>query len=149
MELVDFIVKAKKQTYASGKPARKLEDGFEEFVYEEGGYKYRDKYHAEDPKPFGGEEIVWQNGKAIWIMNYYGYMLSDNIDSKRVYGFLRKAMSLVDEQRPFRGPSHLKEGDFEYIDEGKGTLDNFKGTERILYKGEDVYRLEYHGGRVQ
>lgn len=148
MELVDFIVKAKKQTYASGKPARKLGDCFEEFVYEEGDYRYRDRYHAKDPKPFGGEEIVWQNGKAIWIMNYYGHILSDKIDSNKVYGFLRKAMSLVDEQRPFRGPAHLKEGDFEYIDESEGNLDNFKGTERIVYKGEDVYRLEYHGGRV-
>lgn len=125
-----------------------MDDGFEEFVYEEGDYEYRDRYHARDPRPFGGEEIVWQNGKVIWIMNYYGYMRSDKIDSKKIYAFLRKAMSLVDEKRPFRGPSHLKEGDFEYIDGSEGTLDNFKGTEKILYKGEEVYRLEYHGGKV-
>lgn len=148
MKLVDFIVKAKKQTYASGNSARKLEDGFEEFIFEEDGFKYRDRYHAKDPRPFSGEEIVWQDGKAIWVMNYYGYMFSDKIGSKKVYGFLRKAMSLVDEKRPFRGSSHLKEGDFEYIDGSEGTLDNFKGTERILFKGEDVYRLEYHGGRL-
>ncbi|MBS3139680.1 hypothetical protein J4479_01610 [Candidatus Woesearchaeota archaeon] len=148
MELVNFVVKAKKQTYASGNPAKKLEDGFEEFFYEEGDYRYRDRYHARDPRPFGGEEIVWQNGKAVWIMNYYGYMLSDKIDSKKVYGFLRKAMSRIDKQRPFRGPSHFKEEDFKYIDKSEGDLDNFIGTERILYTGEEVYRLEYHGGRI-
>ena len=81
-------------------------------------------------------------------MNYYGYMLSDKIDSKKVYGFLRKAMSRIDKQRPFRGPSHFKEEDFEYIDKSEGDLDNFIGTERILYTGEEVYRLEYHGGRI-
>jgi len=148
MELVDFIVKAKKQTYASGKPARKLGDCFEEFVYEEGDYRYRDRYHAKDPKPFGGEEIVWQNGKAIWIMNYYGHILSDKIDSNKVYGFLRKAMSLVDDQRPFRGPSHHKEGDFEYIHESKGDVSRFGGTEKIFFQGKEVYRLEYHGGTL-
>ncbi|MEK6903758.1 MAG: DUF5680 domain-containing protein [Nanoarchaeota archaeon] len=148
MELVDFIIKSKKQTYASGKPARKLKDGFEEFVYEEGDYKYRDRYHARDPRPFGGEEVVWQNGRAIWMMNYYGFMLSTKVDSKAVYEFLRKAMSLVDEQRPFRGTSNLKEGDFEYIDSSEGDVNQFKGTERILFKGKEVYRLEYHGGSV-
>jgi hypothetical protein len=148
MELVNFIVKAKKQTYASGNSAIKLEDGFKEFIYEEGDYRYRDRYHARGSRPFGGEEIVWQNGRAVWIMNYYGYMLSDKIDSEKVYEFLRHAMSRVDEQRPFRGPPHLKKGDFEYIDESNGTLGNFKGTERIAYKGEDVYKLDYHGGML-
>lgn len=146
MELAGFIVKAKKNTYAGGKKAIKSEEGFEEFVYEEGDYKYRDRYYGENT--FGGEEIVWQNGKAVWIMNYYGYILSDKIDSKKVYEFLRKAMSLVNEQRIFRGPSHLKEGNFEYINKSEGNLDNFKGTERILYIGEEVYRLEYHGGKI-
>lgn len=148
MELVDFIVRAKRNTYASGNKAAKLEDGFEEFIFEEGNFRYRDRYHAKDPRPFGGEEVVWQSGKAIWIMNYYGYILDQKIDSEIVYRFLRKAMGLVDKSRPFRGPSHFKEEDFEYIDESKGTLDNFKGTERILFKGKEVYRLEYHGGKI-
>ena len=146
MELVNFIVKAKRNTYASGNKATKLKDGFEEFIFEEGDFKYRDRYHARDPKPFGGEEVVWQNGKAIWIMNYYGYMLFDKINSEVVYEFLRKAMSLVDEQRPFRGPPNFKEGDFEYLDENEGDVSKFKGTEIIFFKGKEVYRLEYHGG---
>lgn len=140
------MVKAKKNTYASGKKPNILEDGFEEFEYVEGDLKYRDRYHAKDPKPFGGEEVVWYKGKTIWMMNYYGYMLSDKVDSKPVYEFLRKAMSLVNEQRPFRGASSLKEGDFEYKDSSEGDVNQFRGTERILFKGKEVYRLDYHGG---
>ena len=94
MELVDFIVRAKRNTYASGNKAAKLEDGFEEFIFEEGNFRYRDRYHAKDPRPFGGEEVVWQSGKAIWIMNYYGYILDQKIDSEIVYRFLRKARAL-------------------------------------------------------
>jgi len=148
MDMKTFLVRAKKNTYASGNPPIKKSDGFEEFTYEEGDYSYRDQYHARDPRPFGGEEVVWHKGNAVWIMNYYGFMLSDNVNSKKVYQFLRKAMNLVNEQRPFRGPSNLKEEDFEYIDESQGTVDNFKGTEIILFKGKEVYRLEYHGGAL-
>ncbi len=148
MELREFITKAKKNTYASGEKATRLKDGFDEFTYKEGNYEYRDRYHAKDPKPFGGEEVVWQNGKVVWMMNYYGYMLSDKIDSKKVYGFLREAMSLVDEQEPFRGPKSFKKGDFEYRNKCSGNLERFTGTEQIFYKGEEIYRLTYHGGML-
>ena len=148
MKLIDFIIKAKKSTYASGNKATKLKDDFEEFIYGEGNFKYRDRYHAKDPEPFGGEEVVWQNEIAVWMMNYYGFMLSNDIDSQKVYQFLRKAMSLVEKQRPFRGPNYLKEDDFEYIDQSEGDVQRFKGTERIFFQGKEIYRLEYHGGKL-
>ena len=148
MEIASFLVKAKKNTYASGKKPTILDDGFEEFIYEENGYKYRDRYRAQDPKPFGGEEVVWHNGTAVWIMNYYAYGISEDMDSEKVYEFLRKAMSLVSENNPFRGPLNLKEGDFEYKNETKGEINNFKGTEKIFFKGKEIYSLEYHGGNL-
>ena len=148
MELVEFIVKAKIHTYASGKKATKLKEGFEEFVFKEGDFEYRDRYHARDPKPFGGQEVVWQNGKAIWIMNYYGYMSSDKINSETLYEFLRKAIGLVDKNKPFRGPSNFKDNKFEYRNQSEGDFNCFKGVEIILLKGKEVYRLEYHGGMI-
>jgi len=75
-------------------------------------------------------------------------MVSNGINSKEVYVFLRKAMSKIDEKRPFRGPARLKEGDFEYRDESAGDVNQFKGTERIFHKGKEIYRLEYHGGKI-
>ncbi len=44
MELRDFLVKEKKQTYASGKKPKILDDGFEELTYEEGELFYRDRW---------------------------------------------------------------------------------------------------------
>lgn len=148
MNLTSFLIKAKKNTYASGNSSKKLEDGFEEFIFEEGMYRYRDRYYAKDPHPFGGEEVVWWNGNPVWMMNYYGSMISTKVNSKDVYTFLRSAMSLVNEKRPFRGPSQFKKGDFEYKDESWGDVNQFRGTERILFKGEEVYSLEYHGGTL-
>ena len=81
-------------------------------------------------------------------MNYYGRVESKTVNTHDVYGLLRKAMSLVSKDKPFRGPAHLKERDFEYKDENVGDVNQFRGTEKIFYKGKEVYRLEYHGGKI-
>ncbi len=148
MELAKFLVKAKISTYASvGEREEKvLEDGSYELTYEEGEFKYRDRYFGFNP--FIGEEVVWQNGKITWAMNYYGGVTSE-IPAKEIYAFLKKAMRQVKEDRPFRGPRNFKEEDFEYIDESEGNINNFSGTERILYKGKEVYKLYYHGGLIK
>ena len=151
MQLKDFIVKAKKDTYASGKKAIKLEDGSERFDFEEGKWRYQDTYFAFDNEfdgAFFGTEIAWENGRMCWNMNYYGQVNSPDANTHQVYALLRKAMSAVSKDRPFRGPAHLKEGDFEYKDEISGDINQFRGTEKIFHKGKEVYRLEYHGGKI-
>lgn len=149
MELSKFLVKAKINTYANGgeRETRILEDGSKELAYEENEFRYRDSYFGFNP--FIGEEIVWQNGKVIWAMSYYGRITSEIVSVKQVYQFLRKAMRQVKEDRPFRGPNNFKEDDFEYIDESKGTIDSFVGAERIFYRREEIYRLNYHGGFIK
>ena len=151
MNLKEFIIKAKKDTYASGKKSHKLPNGSERFTFEEGDWKYQDTYFAFDNEfkgTFFGTEIAWSKGRMCWNMNYYGQVNSPEIGTPQIYAFLRKAMSAVSKDRPFRGPATLKENDFEYRDESEGDLNQFRGTERILHKGKEVYRLEYHGGKI-
>ena len=138
---------AKKETYAAGKESKKLTDGFEELSYEEGEFFYRDRWKGGNK--FGGEEIVQKDSKIIWLMNYYGRIISDKANSELIYKFLREAMGLVEEGQPFRGPPRYINGDFEYITEIEGELFSFKGTEKIFFKGEEVYRLYFHGGEVK
>lgn len=148
MELKDFLVNAKINTYASsGEGLEKiLGDGSKELVYESGEWKYRDIYFGFNP--FIGEEIVWKNCKAIWGMNYYGRIVSDQVNAKSVYNFLRKAMVLVKTDRPFRGPSHFQEGEWEYRDESFGEVGMFEGLEIIYLQGKKVYELKYKGGII-
>mgnify|MGYP006285261725 CR=1 FL=1 len=134
-----FLVRAKRATYADDAEPRILEDMCKELIYREGELTYRDRYYGSNP--FAGQETVWKNGEIIWVMNYMG-----KADHKKVYGFLKKAMRLVDEDRPFRGPDQYAEGDMIYIDSSEGDLDDFKGTERIFSECKEIYRLEYHGG---
>lgn len=147
MKLSKFLVKAKTRTYAEDKAVKKeLKDGSKELVYKEGSLVYRDRYFGFDP--FSGQETVFKNKKAIWTMNYYG-LVTEKVPAKEVYSFLRKAMKQVKENRPFRGPSSFKEGDFKYTDNSKGNINFFSGTEKIFHKGLEVYVLYYHGGLVE
>jgi len=147
----EFLVNAKIKTYASEREGGEKvnPDGGKELNFSKGDFKYIDRYYGFNP--FIGEEIVWFNDKFIWGMNYYGTVYNhvvsaDIISVKQVYTFLQEAMRQVKKERPFRGPDNFKKGDFEYIDKSEGDVDNFKGSEIIFYKGQEVYRLDYHGG---
>ena len=59
MELREFIIKAKKITYASGAKPSKLPDGSDQFMYAESDYKYTDTYFGS--KSFTGQELVWKD----------------------------------------------------------------------------------------
>ena len=146
MKLNEFLVKAKKSGYAT-KEAEKLENGSKVLFYQEREYEYKDTYFGFNP--FIGEEIVFFQGTFIWGMNFYGKVISDKVSAKDVYKFLKKAMLQIKEDRPFRGPSEFKEDDWKYTDESKGDIDNFSGKEKIYYRNELVYELEYHGGLIK
>jgi hypothetical protein len=149
LDLAEFLVKAKTHTYARAGEGgeRTIADGGKELVFEQGPWKYRDRYFGWNP--FAGEEIVWSGEATIWVMNYYGVVSADSVPVSEVYRFLRKAMQQVTIDRPFRGPQTLREVDFEYRDESQGTVERFTGVERILHQGREIYRLEYHGGMVK
>ena len=149
MGLLEFLIKAKKTAYAKEKPDNLeiLPNGSRELTFEEGDFVYKDRYYGFDP--FSGEETVWQNGIPVWSMNYYGKITSKDVSPKEVYPFLRKAMRLIDESSPFRGPVRFEEGDFVYENNFNGDLNFFSGHESISYRGEGVYFLYYHGGFVR
>ena len=147
-QLSKFLVKAKINTYASsGEGGEKiLPDGGKEFEFEEKEFKYRDRYFGFNP--FIGEEIVWQNEKMVWGMNYYGKITSETIPAKQIYQFLQETLKKITEDKPFRGPDNFKQGDFEYFNKAEGTLEYFKGKEKIFYRKQLVYKLNYNGGLI-
>lgn len=149
MELNEFLVKAKINTYAKDGEGgeKRLEDGGLELNFQEGEFKYRNRYFGFDP--FIGQEIVWENGKMVWGMNYYGKILSESVDIKKFLEFLKKSLLKVEKSSPFRGPKILDEGDFIYASSYNGTIEDFHGEEVIFYKKDRVYRLLFHGGLIK
>lgn len=148
-QLSKFLVKAKINTYASSgeREEENFSDGSKELEFKKKEFKYRDRYFGYNH--FIGEEIVWQNKKVIWGMNYYGEIISEIIPAKQIYQFLQEALKKVTEDKPFRGPDNFKENGFKYINKAEGTVEKFEGHETIFYKGRLIYRLSYHGGAVK
>lgn len=148
-KLNKFLIKAKINTYASnGEGGEKsLPDGSKEFEFTKGEFRYRDRYFGYNH--FIGEEIVWQNKKVIWGMNYRGEIISEVISAKEIYRFLQEALKSITKDKPFRGPDNLKKDNFRYVNKASGTVEKFEGKEIIFYKGRLVYKLIYHGGIVK
>ncbi len=149
MKLADFLVEAKAGTYASqGEGGEKISNtGCKKLVFKKDDLEYQDRYYGTNP--FIGEELVYKEDKVIWVMNYCGGITSLDINIKELYEFLKKAMSRIKSDRPFRGPSEYTDDDYRYIDSSNGDIDNFTGVEEILYKGKTVYSLTYHGCSVK
>ncbi|HEY3476261.1 MAG TPA: DUF5680 domain-containing protein [Anaerolineales bacterium] len=147
-EFVSFLLTAKQKTYATGGEGneRSLDDGTREMSYREGNFFYRDRYFGFTP--FIGEEVVWEDGKVVWAMNYYGMVTDESVSAGDVYRFLQKAIQRVGAERPFRGPDEYEEGDFLYKDASEGNVDQFSGEETIFFQKKQVYLLMYHGGKV-
>ncbi|MCR1951024.1 DUF5680 domain-containing protein [Clostridium sp. DSM 100503] len=143
----DFIVEAKKNTYASGaKKEKSSRPNSKDYAYKKYNYYYLDS-HVGD-KEFIGEELVWLSEKVCWGMNYKGQVLVNETPSG-FNKFLKKALKNVSEDSPFRGPKYFEDEDFIYECKWDGDLSLFNGVESISHKGNEVFRLYFHGGNLK
>ena len=148
MTLIDFVLKAKRLTYASGEgQQKKFEDGSVGFEIESDGFRYIDRYYGSNP--FSGSERVYgRENNLLWMMNYYGGVFSASSDPKEIYAFLKEAMLLISPEYPFRGPAELKKQNLRYENLQHGSFAHFHGVERIYDNNDEVYVLHYHGGKM-
>jgi len=147
--LCEFLVKAKKTTYATGEAAKKIieKDKSTTLIFEEGNLKYHDNYFGGEP--FGGREVVFFQNEPVYIMTYYGSVSESVSDFKVVYKILQKALLLIPEDYPFRGPSDYSEDGLIYKNSYTGEIDSFFGEEIITSAdGKEIYRAKYAGGFV-
>jgi hypothetical protein len=147
--LADFLVKAKNEGYASGDQSRirKLDDGGLDASFTEGQFTYRDRWYGETA--FSGEEVVHFRGKAVWSMNFYGAVSKDAQVPAEFAKFHKSALRRVTAASPFRGPLFHQEGDLVYINDVTGSIREFSGVERVLFRSREIFRLVYHGGLLQ
>lgn len=152
-KLIQFLLTAKKQTYASQGDEFSLTPlltDTKQLEYQQGDFSYRDIYAGQ--LFFVGQEIVYNNNQAVWSMAYSGGILDNVTDQKNVYpiyGFLRKCLSEVDYDSPFRGPALLVDKDYTYENSVVGHFDAFHGVEKIYHSKSLVYQLNYSGGRIR
>jgi len=147
-ELCNFLVEAKKSTYAAGDLAQKIinDDNSTTLIFEKGDWKYHDNYFGGEP--YGGREVVFLKGKPVYIMTYYGQVNSSVSDVNKVYGILIAALKLIPVNNPYRGPEEYSIGDLSYKNSFKGEIDSFFGEESIFENKKEAYKARYAGGFV-
>ncbi len=151
-QLKEFLIEAKKQTYANGNAKKVKSSRLNSFDYEytDGIMIYHDTYFG--GIDFIGEEVVYdENQIPIWSMNYYGITFDKNLTEEVVDNVLRPALMKVgeDDVLPLRGPKEFINGEYKYTFEVTGDLDNFEGEESITKGEEKVYFLKCHGGKIR
>lgn len=141
--LIQFLIKAKREGYASGEDASVREsDGSYSTRFKEGDFKFHDNYFGGEP--FGGREVVWYKDKPVWMMVYFG----EEEAGAEAIPILRRALSQMPEDLPARGPRIFIDGDYKYENNWFGEIGKFDGKESIHLNGKKVYRASYHGGFV-
>jgi hypothetical protein len=147
-KLCEFLVEAKKATYAAGDSAKKIieADWSSTLIFEKWELKYHDNYFWWEP--YGGREVVFCKWKANYIMTYYWRVYEDVSDLKYVYKFLQEALANIPLDKPFRWPREYKKAQLTYINDFVWEIDNFSGEEKILKDGKEVYSAKYMGGLV-
>ncbi|MBP5655631.1 MAG: hypothetical protein J6X33_08970 [Clostridiales bacterium] len=143
-KIIDFLIRAKRATYAGkGAETESSRPGSHDLIYEEGDLMYYDTYLGAGK--FAGEEALWIGGKPYWSMNYVGRVTGDDFSGD----FLKEALLLVPEDKPYRGPSTYTNGDYTYKCEVEGDFEWFSGRETISLRGVVIYECLYHGGMIE
>lgn len=149
--LTKFLVVAKIQVnLPMAKETTPQRPGFREFEFIQGDFNYRDSQTGF--YKLAGEEVVRFREKPFWVMSYHGRMsdkYQGNLEfTNRTITFLKEALTKIQLQKPLRGPDNYKKDNFEYKNGGEGNIIRFRGTERVLYKGEEVFTADYTGGLI-
>ena len=149
-EIYEFLINAKKGTYANGDVSKMSSSrvGSNDYEYSDGKFVYHDTYFG--GTCFMGEEVVYSDSIPIWGMNYYGVTLDESLSEEAVDMVLRPALMLVgtDNILPVRGPREFINGDFKYNFDVDGDLNFFNGIETVYKNDSKVYVLKCHGGRI-
>ncbi len=154
---VDFLIRAKKSTYANSTIEKVASSriGSSDYNYEEiidnKKYTYHDTYFG--GTRFMGEEVVYcDSDKPIWGMNYYGVTFDDTLGEEAMDNALRPALMKVGEIKnviPVRGPIKFENNGYIYIFKTTGTIENFDGIEQIYKNNNLIYELHCSGGVIK
>ena len=148
----EFLIEAKKQTYANGSVEKKSSSRLNsnDYEYKKENMIYHDTYFG--GTKFIGEEVVYVDSKPYWGMNYYGVTFDENLGEEAMDNALRPALMKVGEDSsiiPVRGPREFINGEFKYLFDVTGDISNFSGIESVYKNNVKIYELKCNGGLIK
>src|SRR5207245_10498296 len=87
--LLQFLLDASRRGYAAGGSVVKVKeaDHSTTIVLEVGKWRFHDNYFGGEP--YGGREVVFLEGRPVWMAVYYGWVEGASAGAERVYAFLQ------------------------------------------------------------
>lgn len=151
-KIKDFLIEAKKQTYANnlGERMASTRLNSKDYEYKKDNMIYHDTYFG--GTRFIGEEVVYIDNKTYWAMNYYGVTLDETLGEETMDNALRPALMLVGNDVniiPVRGPKEFINGEYKYTFKVEGDLNCFYGVETIYKNDVKMYELKCSGGLIK
>lgn len=151
-KIKDFLIEAKKQTYANnlGERMASTRLNSKDYEYKKDNMIYHDTYFG--GTRFIGEEVVYIDNKTYWAMNYYGVTLDETLGEETMDNALRPALMLVGKdvsEIPVRGPKEFINGEYKYTFKVEGDLNCFNGVETIYKNDVKIYELKCSGGLIK
>lgn len=149
--LENFLIEAKKQTYANDsiEKIKSTRLNSNDYEYKKGNMLYHDTYFG--GTRFIGEEVVYIDNKTYWAMNYHGVTFDETLGEVAMDKALRPALMMVGKDNiiPVRGPKEFNNGEYKYTFNVEGDLNYFNGTETIYKEDKKIYELKCSGGLVK
>ena len=148
----DFLIEAKKQTYANENVSKTASSRLNsnDYEYKKDNMIYHDTFFG--GTNFIGEEVVYIDNKTYWAMNYYGTTLDENLSEEAMDKALRPALMKVGENNnviPVRGPKEFINGEYKYAFKVNGDINCFNGIETIYKNNVKIYELKCTGGLIK
>lgn len=148
--IFEFRNRAMAAGYAGNGTYEKIPErsGFKELTYSEGNWFYRDSYCGWFQSR--GMEVVRYNQTPIWAATYGGGVVKKDRElTRKIFKFLKQALAVDNKGfASFRGPLNMKIGKWEYQYIQEGDIEEFKGTEKILYQNQSVFYHQIIGGVI-
>jgi len=143
----DFLIFSSKNGYGNNEVVSvKESDGSTTIEIANNDLIYSDNYFGGEP--YGGRTIISYTGKPVWIMVYYGGIITGLISMTDLYPYLKKQLLNPEKDIPVRGPFNDKNGKFSYNLKIEGDLSDFSGLEEIYYEDKLVFKTRIAGGLV-
>ncbi len=139
-----FLCEARRNTYASNSAHvdNPSLSGSTQLEFQRGDYFYVDFYFSGE-KIFIGSEIIYQESKPVWVMNYRGSQIG-----VLETNFLKESLLKLSEKCRLGESCEYKKRELRYQNTGKGGMEDFSGKEEILSGEKSIYTLTYQGGAL-
>lgn len=142
-KLKTFLMRANMPHAIGAAKITKEADDSRTIEYSEGEYRMHDNFFGGEP--YGGRLVIFYKDQPVFLEVYYG---KTSRPADEVYDFLREALQHPAKDKPYRGPTQYKKGNFTYKSTVKGSIADHTVKEYI-YDGEtEIYSAIVIGGLV-